>query len=143
MSQHEATLLLGSNLGNVQSNIKTAIRLIEAQLGTVIARTEMLITEPVEFDSNNFFCNIAIVIKTQYSPVHLLKLIKMLERSMGRESDTSVSKVYEDRMIDIDVVFFDNISFYSSELIIPHEKHLYQRDFSRQLLDELKNIKKQ
>ena len=143
MSQHEVTLLLGSNLGNTENNIKLAIRLLEAQIGTIIARTEIIATEPVEFDSKNFFCNIAIVIKTQYSPVSLLKRLKALERSMGRRTDTSVSKIYEDRIIDIDVIFFDKISFYSTELIIPHQKHLHQRDFSRQLLDELMNIKKQ
>ena len=143
MSQHEATLLLGSNLGNVKNNIKTAIRLIEVDFGTIIARTEMIITKPVEFDSNNFFCNIAIVIKTHFSPLQLLKSIKHIERIMGRNVDTSVSKVYEDRLIDIDVVFYDNITFYSEELVIPHYKHLHQRDFSRQLLDELMNIKKQ
>ncbi|KIA84224.1 2-amino-4-hydroxy-6-hydroxymethyldihydropteridine pyrophosphokinase [Kaistella solincola] len=143
MSQHEVTLLLGSNVGNTENNIKTAIRLLEAKIGTIIARTEMITTEPVEFDSNNFFCNIAIVIKTQYSPISLLKQLKAVERLMGRSTDTSVSKIYEDRIIDIDVIFFDKISFYSTELIIPHEKHLHQREFSRRLLDELMNIKKQ
>src|SRR5690606_8617894 len=117
MSQHEVTLLLGSNVGNTENNIKTAIRLLEAKIGTIIARTEMITTEPVEFDSNNFFCNIAIVIKTQYSPISLLKQLKAVERLMGRSTDTSVSKIYEDRIIDIDVIFFDKISFYSTELI--------------------------
>ena len=64
MSQHEATLLLGSNLGDRKINIEVALRRIETEVGVIIEKTDLIITDPVEFDSNNFFCNIAVLIKT-------------------------------------------------------------------------------
>lgn len=137
MSQHEVTLLLGSNLGNPQNNVEVALRRIEKEIGPIIKVSEMLFTEPVEFDSTNIFCNIAIVIKTQFSPVEIFNSIKIIEREMGRLVDTTISGKYQDRIIDIDIVRFNALQFYCRELIIPHEKHLYHRDFSRKLLDEL------
>ncbi|QOW11577.1 2-amino-4-hydroxy-6-hydroxymethyldihydropteridine diphosphokinase [Kaistella flava (ex Peng et al. 2021)] len=137
MSQHEVTLLLGSNLGDTKSNIELALLKIEQEIGEIIRKSETLVTDPVEFVSNNIFCNIALVIKTQFSPVKLLDRIKSIEREMGRENDTLISGEYQDRIIDIDVVCVGNLRFWCKELKIPHHKHLYQRDFSRKLLDEL------
>lgn len=137
MSQHEVTLLLGSNLGNPKKNVEEALRRIEKEIGTIIKQSEMLFTDPVEFVSNNIFCNIAIVIKTQFSPIKILNTAKLIERDMGRLDDTMISGEYQDRIIDIDIVRFSALQFCCEELIIPHHKHLYERDFSRKLLDVL------
>ena len=134
MSQHEVTLLLGSNLGDSKRNIELAIDKIESQIGEIVNRSEMLFTEPVEFVSNNIFCNIALLIKTQFSPNKLLKSLKSIEREMGRENDTLISGEYQDRIIDIDIVSFGDLIFWCRELQIPHLKHLYQREFSQKLL---------
>lgn len=134
MSQYTVTLLLGSNLGNTETNIRTAIGHIQQDIGPVIKQSTMLRTTPVEFASNNIFCNIAILIKTQFSPVNLLNLIKRIEFDMGRTKDSSLTESYEDRIIDIDVVRYENIIFECRILHIPHQKHLYERDFSRKLL---------
>lgn len=137
MSQHDVTLLLGSNLGDRKNNIKSALSLIERDVGVIIKKTELAITEPVEFDSNNFFCNIAVLIKTQFSPKKLLKLLKSIERELGRETDTLIAGDYKDRIIDIDIVLYDGLHFFSRDLEVPHIKHLYERDFSKELLDLL------
>lgn len=137
MSQHEVTLLLGSNLGNPKKNVEEALRRIENEIGTIIKESELLFTDPVEFVSNNIFCNIAIVIKTQFSPIKILNTAKLIERDMGRLDDTMISGEYQDRIIDIDIVRFSALQFCCEELIIPHHKHLYERDFSRKLLDVL------
>ena len=137
MLQHEVTLLLGSNLGNPKKNVEEALRKIENEIGTIIKESELLFTDPVEFVSNNIFCNIAIVIKTQFSPIKILNTAKLIERDMGRLDDTMISGEYQDRIIDIDIVRFSALQFCCDELIIPHDKHLYQRDFSRKLLDAL------
>ncbi|WP_373781310.1 2-amino-4-hydroxy-6-hydroxymethyldihydropteridine diphosphokinase [Kaistella sp.] len=137
MSQHEVTLLLGSNLGNPKKNVEEALCRIKKEIGTVIKESEMLFTDPVEFVSNNIFCNIAVIIKTQFSPIKLLNSVKLIERHMGRVDDTMISGEYQDRIIDIDIVRFSALQFCCEELIIPHYKHLYQRDFSRKLLDVL------
>ena len=137
MSQHEVTLLLGSNLGNPKKNVEVALRRIEKEIGTVIKKSEMLFSDPVEFVSNNIFCNIAIIIKTQFSPIKLLNSIKAIEKDMGRLDDTMILGEYQDRIIDIDIVRFSALRFCCEELVVPHHKHLYQRDFSRKLLDVL------
>lgn len=137
MSQHEVTLLLGSNLGDRKKNIVNALNRIEHEVGEIIKKSEILITEPVEFDSSNYFCNIAILIKTQFSPKKLLNLLKSIERDFGRKFDSSSATGYQDRIVDIDIVLYNGLHFYSKYLEIPHRKHLYERDFSKKLLGDL------
>lgn len=138
MSQHEVILLLGSNLGNPERNINTALGCIQTEIGDIILRSDKLFTDPVEFVSNNIFCNIAVLIKTQFSPVYLLKLIKKIEIDMGRITDSGLKNAYVDRIIDIDIVSYGNVNFDCEFLKIPHQKHLFERDFSRDLLMNLK-----
>lgn len=139
MSHYEVTLLLGSNLGDTNENINQAISLIEARIGEVSGRSDILNTAPVEFVSNNNFCNIAVRTETGLSPIFLLNSVKEIEIEMGRNRDSQMFGVYEDRIIDIDIVLFGNINFSSARLQIPHRKHLYERDFSRELLRDLDN----
>ena len=134
MSQHLVTLLLGSNLDLPERNIDIAISKIEDEIGNVVERSEILHTKPVEFVSNNIFCNIALRIKTQLSPIKLLNLIKKIEFEMGRTEDSLITKGYMDRVIDIDIVFYGNLKFASGRLKIPHEKHANEREFSKKLL---------
>ncbi|MCQ4036087.1 2-amino-4-hydroxy-6-hydroxymethyldihydropteridine diphosphokinase [Kaistella montana] len=140
MSQHKVTLLLGSNLGDSEINLKVAIKLIEEKIGTVLALSEIIHSEPVEFVSNNNFCNIALILNTQFSPIKLLNIIKRIENEMGRIEDSSVTKYYTDRIIDIDIVQYGQLIFDCSKLQIPHIRHLYQREFSRKLLESIESI---
>ena len=91
----------------------------------------------MEFDSFNFFCNIAVRIKTQFSPFRLLAEIKTIERSMGRLQDSSDLGVYNDRIIDIDIILYNNIRFISRKLVIPHAKNLYERDFASGIIKQV------
>ncbi len=138
MSLHYVVLLLGSNLGDTELHLNNAIAKIENRLGKVIKTSEMIETEPIEFESINIFRNIALGLTTTFSPYFFLKVVKSIEKEMGREFDTSAVGGYSDRIIDIDIVKFNNINFESSKLRIPHHKHLYEREFSRFLLENLK-----
>ena len=140
MSLHYVVLLLGSNLGDTKSNLNQAIAKIENCLGNIIKSSEMIENQPIEFESTNIFCNIAIVLTTKLSPYSLLNAVKSIEKEMGRELDSSAVGGYIDRIIDIDIVTFNNINFESKKLKVPHHKHLYEREFSKALLDSL-NIK--
>lgn len=100
----------------------------------------MIETKAVDFESINIFRNIAISLTTTISPYSFLNIVKSIEKDMGREIDSSAVGGYIDRIIDIDIVKFNNINFESKKLKIPHHKHLYERDFSKGLLDSL-NIK--
>ncbi len=134
MSHHLVTLLLGSNLGKQKDNIDLAISRIEKEVGELVGQSEIIYTKPVEFVSNNIFCNIALRIKTQFSPIKLLNLVKKIEVEMGRTDDSLITKGYADRVIDIDIVFYGNMNFSSLRLEIPHSKHVYEREFSKKLL---------
>ena len=134
MSHHLVTLLLGSNLGKQKDNIDLAISRIEKEVGELVGQSEIIYTKPVEFVSNNIFCNIALRIKTQFSPIKLLNLVKKIEVEMGRTDDSLITKGYADRVIDIDIVFYGNMNFSSRRLEIPHSKHVYEREFSKKLL---------
>lgn len=136
MSQHKVVLLLGSNLGNKKKNITVALEKIKKGDHKVSKISEFLISKPVEFASSNIFCNIASVILTHLSPIQLLDFVKGIEIEMGRINDSKVSGGYSDRIIDIDIIKYDELKFISERLEIPHKKHLFERDFSRVLLKD-------
>ena len=137
MSHNSVVLLLGSNINNPEKNIQVALEKLETNIGAILKNSELIISAPVEFDSINNFCNIAVKLKTQFSPIHILNSIKKIEYDMGRTEDTLISNSYSDRSIDIDIVLFGGVHFVSERLQIPHFKHLYNREFSRKLLDQL------
>ena len=134
---YNVVLLLVSNLGNSENNILLALSELENRVGKIIKKTKISKTLPVEFDSKNIFCNTAIDVQTIYSPIKLLDEIKKIESEMGRIHDSKFFGEYRDRIIDIDIVSYEGLIFSCDRLEIPHHKHLYDRDFSRKLLDEL------
>lgn len=137
MSLIEVVLLLGTNLGDKEKNIKKALELLEQKVGKILKSSDLEKTTPVEFGSSHNFLNIAVVLGTEFSPVKLLEILKSIERDMGRLEDSSVKGCYSDRIIDIDIVTYGNLEFNSKVLVIPHKKHLYERDFSRKLLKQI------
>ena len=134
---YNVVLLLGSNLGSAENNILLALSELENRVGKIIKKTKISKTLPVEYDSDNVFCNIAVSMQTAHSPIKLLDEIKKIETEMGRIHDSKFFGEYRDRIIDIDIVTYEGLVFSSDRLEIPHHKHLYDRDFSRKLLDEL------
>ena len=137
MSYSIAVLLLGSNINNPENDINTALATIQERIGAILNKSELITSKPVEFDSNNYFCNIAVKIKTQLSPIMLLKELKMVEVEMGRTKDSSHFATYQDRIIDIDIVLYNNIRFVSKKLLIPHYKNLFEREFAKELIKQI------
>ena len=138
MSYNDVILLLGSNINNPPKNIEIALENIESKVGTILTKSELILTKPVEFESCNIFCNIAVKLKTQSSPIKLLSEVKAIEKMMGRVNDSSAIGAYQDRIIDIDIILYNNIKFSSKKLIIPHQKNLYDRDFAKELINKVK-----
>ncbi|WP_185225737.1 2-amino-4-hydroxy-6-hydroxymethyldihydropteridine diphosphokinase [Chryseobacterium indologenes] len=136
MSQQKVVLLLGSNLGDQKKNIELALRKIEEAGNNISQISEFLISDPVEFASSNIFCNIATIIFTHYTPIQLLDCLKGIEVEMGRINDSKASGGYADRIIDIDIITYNELNFKSERLQIPHKKHLFEREFSRILLKD-------
>lgn len=65
-------------------------------------------------------------------------MLKYIELKLGREN--IYNKKYEDRIIDIDIIYYQNIKFCNEELIIPHVLHTKKRNFSKKILKDLDNI---
>lgn len=141
MSHRTVILLLGSNLGDQKKNLEEALSEIKLQIGRVLQISNFLYSEPVEFVSSNIFCNIAASVNTILSPVELLRVIKKVEQKMGREFDSSFYEgEYRDRIIDIDIVKIEDLHFECNKLSIPHKKHLEERQFSKEILNNLINF---
>ena len=138
MSYNSVVLLLGSNINDPENNIQIALKKIEDKVGLILINSELIITTPVEFDSKNNFCNIAVKIKTQFSPIRLLDELKNIEKEMGRLQDSSYFDTYQDRIIDIDIILYNNLRFISKRLAIPHHKNLYERDFAKDIINRVR-----
>lgn len=130
-----AILILGSNLGNKELFLQEALQKIEVKIGTIISKSFILETEPWGFTSKNTFLNQAVIIETLLTPIDLLNKLQEIEKKLGRLEKTK--NTYQDRVIDIDIVTYNSIHFFSKRLTIPHKLHLEERDFSKQLLEDL------
>lgn len=96
-------LSLGTNLGDKEQNLRTAIQEIEERIGKVISLSAFYATAPWGFASDNTFLNAALCVETSLSPLEVLKITQEIEREMGRVHK-SANGVYSDRLIDIDLL---------------------------------------
>lgn len=128
-------LSLGSNLGDRKQLLHTAINEIAERVGRIEAISSCIETEPVGFDSVHLFLNMAVRVTTELDPYELLKVLKQLERDLGR-TRKSHDGVHYDRTIDIDILLYDNLEVNSEELQIPHPR-MWERDFVMRPLKEI------
>ena len=133
--QHTLYLGLGSNLGDKQQNIAMAVEKIEELIGHVECQSALHITEPWGFQSDNMFVNAALKCVTILSPHEVLEKTKDIERQMGRTTK-SVDGTYKDRIIDIDILLYDDMEINDPDLVIPHPL-MHQRDFVMKPLNEI------
>ncbi len=117
---------IGSNLGNKESNIETAIENIKIGVGEVLSISSFYYSEPIGFESENNFVNVVLSLFTERTPQQLLEELQQIERKMGRVKLDNVR--YADRIIDIDILAFDNLVFQEPNLEIPHPE-MTNRDF--------------
>lgn len=137
-------LSLGSNLGERERQLKEAIRLLEEALEVPVAAvSSFLENAPQGFESDKPFlnCCVRFAVSDSVTPLQLLKICKEIERRLGRENegkvfDESGARVYRDRPIDIDILYFGDERVDSPELTIPHPG-IPQRDFVKIPLREI------
>ncbi len=134
-SQHNVFLSLGSNLGDRGENLDNALSYIEEQIGDIISTSAFYVTDPVGFDSKNQFLNAVCNIRTKKRPLEILKITQGIEKEMGREIK-STNKKYADRIIDIDLLLYDDEVLKTSDLELPHP-HLHERLFVLLPLSEI------
>ncbi|NCC10387.1 MAG: 2-amino-4-hydroxy-6-hydroxymethyldihydropteridine diphosphokinase [Bacteroidia bacterium] len=112
-------LSLGTNLGNKAENLRQAVRKITEQIGDLVSLSAFYATEPWGFSSEHTFLNAAICIETGLDPYAVLHRTKEIERDLGRKHK-SANRVYSDRLIDIDLLIYEQVSLQEEELTLPH-----------------------
>ena len=120
-------LSLGTNLGDRQKNLTSAMALIGREIGTVVSASDVMETDPWGFDSANRFLNMAAKVQTDLQPLEVLHATQKIEKELGRSHKT-VDREYHDRLIDIDILMYDNLVMNTPELTIPHPL-MHERDF--------------
>ncbi len=101
-------LSLGSNLGDRESTLRSALQLIEQQISSILRCSSFYYSKPWGFTSQNDFCNLCCALETDKKPLDVLRLTQTIERALGR-NHKSRDGHYSDRTIDIDLIrVFDN-----------------------------------
>lgn len=118
-------LILGSNLGDKLNNLQQAVQLIKKEIGRVVNQSDIYVTAAWGNTSQPDFVNQAIAVDTDLSPTDLLQKILTIEKKIGRVRD---QQKWKERIIDIDILFFNDTIINTSDLTIPHP-YLQERKF--------------
>ena len=145
---------IGTNLGDREANLRTALQLLHERVGECLACSSIYRSAPQGFVSENEFANVVVVCQTDHSPEDVLLITQQIEREMGRK-EKSVNGVYHDRVIDIDLLkaLLPSNSPYEGEnyaegdevvcctetLTLPHPR-MHERDFVLLPLREVETI---
>lgn len=132
MSDHRVMIALGSNLGNRLDNLKRAIAKLEGCGIRTEAKSRAWETKPWGVTDQPLFLNMCMAVRTELEPPALLCLLKKIEAEIGR----SAGKRWGPREIDIDIIFFDALSFEAPQLTIPHPR-MHERGFVLRPLAEI------
>ena len=123
MKEHIVYLALGSNLDNRLANLKRAVAALSPQM-EVQAKSHVYETPPWGYEDQPKFLNQVIKVKTYLEPEPLFKHIKRLEATLGRKTSFQNGP----RLIDIDILFYDDLVLNTASLVIPHPR-LHERGF--------------
>ncbi len=128
---------IGSNLGNREENCKQALRLLHANGILIEKQSCMYETEPRGIKDQPKFINMAVEVETDKKPEELLRVLKEIEREIGR---TETIK-WGPRVIDLDILFYDDLILKTQDLEIPHP-YMHERAFVLKPLCEIAPDKK-
>jgi len=109
---------LGTNLGDKENNLRNALTEIERRVGNVVSLSAFYETTPWGFVSDNSFLNAVACIETPLCPQKVLQETKIIEKELGRTEKTV--EEYTDRLIDIDILLYDDLILCEEGLVIPH-----------------------
>ena len=120
---HVVYIALGTNLGNRLDNLRAAFGALPPEV-SVLAESHVYETPPWGYEDQPSFLNMVIKAETELEPEQLLQYLKELETELGREQ----SFHWGPRLIDLDILFYDDLVLDSPPLIIPHPR-LHERAF--------------
>lgn len=117
---HEAYLSLGANLGDREFTLRGAIKeLGKLQHTDVAAVSSFYETSPVGVDSEHWFLNCVVRLRTNLPPPVLLEVCRRIEREFGRERNGGGGQMC-DRTLDIDIILYGQLTLQTPGLVIPH-----------------------
>jgi 2-amino-4-hydroxy-6-hydroxymethyldihydropteridine diphosphokinase len=129
---NKAYLLMGGNIGDRELYLATAEKKMDADCGKIEKKSALYQTEAWGLEDQAPFLNKSVQIKTSLSPIRLLQSILEIETSIGRKRE----KKFGPRIIDIDILFFNDEIIHTQDLIIPHPQ-LQNRRFALQCLNDI------
>ncbi len=109
-------LLTGGNMGDRLQNLETALEEITKQIGVVIKKSSIYETAPWGIANQPAFLNQVLLVQSLLSPQDILKSILKIETKMGRKRNEK----FGPRIIDIDLLFYNDVILESPDLVIPH-----------------------
>lgn len=121
----EVYLGLGTNLGNRETNLKRAIEKIGEEACNIVESSSIYESEPWGFEADKEFLNMALKVETELSPVDLLTRLLLIETELGRKR---VENQYTSRIIDIDILLYEDEVVKDDLLKIPHPR-MQERKF--------------
>lgn len=129
-------IAIGSNLGDRRANCLKAVEHVCRLKNTrVIKISKWYESKALTFDSSEHpnYINGAIMIETTLQPMELLSALKAIEKRMGRKPSP---KKWDDRIIDLDILKYDDLEIKTTELTIPHPE-MNKRDFVMKPLSDI------
>jgi 2-amino-4-hydroxy-6-hydroxymethyldihydropteridine diphosphokinase len=129
--QNDYVLLLGSNLGDQSANLDEALRQISGRVGTVMLRSSRYCTEPLGL-KGAYFLNQVVAGHTRLDAADLMNILLTIEQEMGRIRTGKM----QSRIIDLDILFYNQDVINQPGLIVPHPR-LHERRFTLEPLSEI------
>lgn len=124
---------IGSNKGDKFKNLQNAVDLIHQKLGYVLSISRVYKTEALGFDGDAFF-NACLIVETHLKPKTAMQVLLKIEKELGRTRDKS--KGYESRIIDLDIIFFEDEVINTKSLTVPHPE-MHKRRFVLKPLSDI------
>lgn len=125
-------ILLGANLGDPIKQIKDACSLLSKKIGRIIASSSLYKSEAWGLEDQPIFFNQVIIIETSLNPIDCLRKCQEIELQLGRIR----KEKWGARVIDIDILYFNNEIIESEDLSVPHP-FIAQRNFTLFPLNEV------
>jgi 2-amino-4-hydroxy-6-hydroxymethyldihydropteridine diphosphokinase len=132
-------LALGSNIGARKANIMSALSFLNGIFGRYEALSDLVVTEACGFDGPPFL-NCVVRYSSRKSPASILAICKDIERRMGRTDQPRFApdgtRIYHNRIVDIDILMYGKVQMDTPELTIPHPQ-VESRPFIKPLLAQV------
>lgn len=121
-------LSIGGNLGDRALILSECKKNIESRVGKIHKESSIYVSEAWGFSHPRDFYNQVLWIKTQKNPNDTLDIVLNIELEMGRQRSKHKEQAYEGRLIDIDIIIFNNDIIKNENLQVPHP-HMHKRNF--------------